>query len=344
MEAPSSADTSFPDTNAAAAAAQSRNGKQKLQRKEPKVTGDKVYTTSVVVLVPPEHWPPIQRIREKHIFPFLRCGPHVTLSYPFVPYDEIEEAARVLRNILKDFAPFQMELSRFGSFKQKKRNNTLFLCPETTPSNGLMELNRRIIQEYPYCDDVCKKTCPPKFHPHLSMGSFRTFEDLDYHQELYQRDWKTITFLVKELYIISRTETGNYEVRHTIPLGSDEEVTPTHFPESPLALEEQLKIAINGFPETVTVEEIKGWLTGDPLHLAEGQITAIEVRVNRFRDPVAHQKSSSAYNNRKKNKGQALIQVDSPSTKEEIISRFSSAASSPMLWLDALPLDARSLY
>jgi hypothetical protein len=65
------------------------------------------------LMVPPELWDPFQKIRIPNISP-LRCGPHISLAYPFIEKDYFPIAAEALTEELKRFKPFTIKFSTFG--------------------------------------------------------------------------------------------------------------------------------------------------------------------------------------------------------------------------------------
>ena len=55
-----------------------------------KKNAKKTHKTAVVIIPPEDVWDPIQKIREKYDRQFRRWMPHITLIYPFRPFEEFE--------------------------------------------------------------------------------------------------------------------------------------------------------------------------------------------------------------------------------------------------------------
>ena len=121
---------------------------------------------SVLLIVPPR---PIQSfaypIREIHdAESFNRVPAHITLLYPFVPPDKVEESEKLLTKICKKIPPFKLTLDRYGQFE-----NALFLEP--SEPERILDLFTQISKAFP--------DYPPYegergegFHPHLTLARF----------------------------------------------------------------------------------------------------------------------------------------------------------------------------
>ncbi len=119
---------------------------------------------STLLIVPPR---PVQSfafpIRETHdAESFNRVPAHITLLYPFVPPDQVEEAEKVLAKICKKCTPFMLTLDRYGQFE-----DALFLEP--SQPEKIIELFTKISEAFP--------DYPPYegergkgFHPHLTLA------------------------------------------------------------------------------------------------------------------------------------------------------------------------------
>nr|NQU94083.1 2'-5' RNA ligase family protein [Bacteroidota bacterium] len=94
------------------------------------MTYDKTYKTAIV-LIPPEHtWHSIQQIRKLHDKQFNRWMPHITLSYPFLPYAHLEAVCNTLKNKLQNFSPFEVNLNTFQYFRHHTNTFTIWLKPD----------------------------------------------------------------------------------------------------------------------------------------------------------------------------------------------------------------------
>jgi poly(A) polymerase len=202
----------------------------------------KVNTTMLVIIMPPstQEYTTVQSIRERYEpklkCGYIRCGPHITLAYPFLPETQFEDTASQLQSALKNFKPFDVTLSTFSHFSQ--RNNKTFYLEPTTIGNELIELQGAIQREIPICDDVVKKS--KRFVPHLSVATFDNFSELEVERQIIAKDWKPVTFHVKEIYLISRKGSANpskFKIKNIVSLGSAvEPVTDPYFSVDQLSL------------------------------------------------------------------------------------------------------------
>jgi 2'-5' RNA ligase len=121
---------------------------------------------SALLIVPPR---PVQSfafpIREMHdAESFNRVPAHITLLYPFVPPDEVEEAEKTLTRICKKISPFEVTLDRYGQFE-----NTIFLEP--SQPEKILEMFAQISKafpDYPAYEGEHGKG----LHPHLTLARF----------------------------------------------------------------------------------------------------------------------------------------------------------------------------
>jgi len=156
--------------------------------------------------------------------------PHITLLQPFVAPDYLESAKNDLRNVLKNINPFRLNFQNFELFINRG-STTLFLNPIITPPDALENLYNTLKSRYPEVQQAQKK--PSDFEPHIGVGFFRDQGEAKTLQTKYQRGWKPIDFVVKEIYIVSRiSQDTPFEVRKVIPIGAN--TTTPHFKEKPL--------------------------------------------------------------------------------------------------------------
>ena len=121
---------------------------------------------SALIIVPPR---PVQSfaypIREIHdAESFNRVPAHITLIYPFVPPDEVEDAEKVLTRICKKYPAFQLTLDRYGQFE-----TALFL--ESSQPEKIIDLFAQISKAFPEYPPYEGKL-GEGFHPHLTLAQF----------------------------------------------------------------------------------------------------------------------------------------------------------------------------
>ncbi|MFL5346255.1 MAG: poly(A) polymerase [Hyalangium sp.] len=175
---------------------------------------------AAVVLIPPEElWGPIETLRSKHDQNYERWMPHVTLLYPFVPEEHFAEAETLIAEALRHLAPFQVTLSGFGHFEHRG-SVTAWLRPEDHPHGALKALQAALQSALPQCDEQGRKS-EHGFTPHLSVGQLPRSSPAELRRTLsaWERDWKPLTFEVREVCLISRRGDVPFEVRRRVQLG-----------------------------------------------------------------------------------------------------------------------------
>jgi len=190
-------------------------------------TGTLVFTSSLVVMPPPEFWPAIVDIKKNHMNPRIKRPPfpHITLLQPFVEYKNATSAKETLTEALSNIKPFKLSFNQFKVFKNNT-SNTLFLDPVVTPGNALQNLYDVVSQIYPGSNQESD------FEAHIGVGFFRNPNEAQRLQKKYQSGWKPIDFTVQEIYILSRVRQDPFEVRKVITLGGETNTKP-HFEEKP---------------------------------------------------------------------------------------------------------------
>jgi len=181
----------------------------------------KVYTSTVVIMPPRSYWPRLQEIRVPNVRE-LRCGPHITLVYPFLPENLLEEAANLLTPALAQMEAFTITLDTLGKFRNGSSFN-LHLRPTVDPPRALHDLQKAIENVFPHCNYVGIKT--QGFIPHMSLSSFggKTAKDLtSQFLQKYELIFKDdpISFQVTEIYICARAGRDPFEVKHAVSLNS----------------------------------------------------------------------------------------------------------------------------
>jgi 2'-5' RNA ligase len=158
----------------------------------------KVPFTAAVLIPPDDLWEPIQAIRRVHDPRVRRWMPHVTLLYPFVRYEHLDEVAELLRPACAAALPFDLTLTTFRWFTHG-RMATIWLAPD--PSDAIERLQWRLLEELPWCDDTARH--PGGFTPHLSVGRWPACEAKAAAAKL-QVGWQPLRWRVDRLCLIAR--------------------------------------------------------------------------------------------------------------------------------------------
>lgn len=135
---------------------------------------------------------------------------HLTLLYPFVPPEIVEEAIAKLERLCKDFEPVTVTLDRYGSFK-----DAIFLEPsDPEPVIILQRYLAAAFPEYP----IYGGEHGPDLHPHLTLARL---ENPDQAGEIALPPTPSFTFTVDKihLYLGSTTEDIAFIPRAVIQLG-----------------------------------------------------------------------------------------------------------------------------
>ncbi|CUT01788.1 2'-5' RNA ligase family protein [Candidatus Chrysopegis kryptomonas] len=164
--------------------------------------GKKTHKTAVVIIPPKEIWSPIQKIREKYDRQFRRWMPHITLLYPFRPFEEFESVYPDFERVCKEVESFEIELSEFRFFKHYGESYTIWLNPE--PAEGVKILQEKLQSIVPDCDDVRK--FENGFTPHLSVGQVKGRENLEKLLKELQSSWVSLKFVVDSVFFIWRND------------------------------------------------------------------------------------------------------------------------------------------
>ena len=184
-----------------------------------------VVRTALVLLPPPELWPPIQALRLSHDRHSSRWMPHVTLLYGFVPEDDFELARWIVARVASGIAPFEITLDRLDTFTHRS-SRTVWARPVASQDGRLHALQRSLERAFPRCDEQGKKS-PSGFTPHLTLAQL---EDDDPEAEArlaaWRAAWKPLRFVADQVALISRRGDEPFEVRHRVPLGKRAPASP----------------------------------------------------------------------------------------------------------------------
>jgi 2'-5' RNA ligase len=176
----------------------------------------KTHESAVVVIPPDDVWEPIQDIRRVHDRQIERWMPHITLLYPFLPYNEFSTAEKKLVRVCLSIKPFNLILSTFRSFSHGHGKFTVWLDPE--PHEPLLSLQTSLQSEFPECDDVSRYK--GGFTPHLSVGQFTGSSQVPEEIAPLQSTWNPLRFKVTALAVIYRTGDVPFRIHDCTPLGT----------------------------------------------------------------------------------------------------------------------------
>jgi len=223
------------------------------------LAGFQISPSSNISLVPPrEDWPQMQSIRTQYMFD-CRTGPHISMI-DFFHENDFDVAEEVLTAALANMPPFTVTFSKFDSWKHDTMS-TVLLVPETNPPNLLHKLMNTLLTYFPQTNSSIKVPCEKTYNPHMSIAKFHNEKEMKKKMAEWQKAWKPMTFVVKELYFMTKIGVHNpFEVKRVIPIGSNlAKPTKPYF--GPNSIEDQnSKIA-----KTAVVINLKRGVTNDEL-------------------------------------------------------------------------------
>jgi len=176
----------------------------------------KTHHTAVVAIPPPEVWEPIQAIRHQHDRNVRRWMPHITLLYPFMPREHLDEAMPSLIEVGKQSAAFQVTLATFRVFAHAFGKATIWLAPE--PRHTFVTLQATLQAAFPAYDEQSR--FPAGFTPHLSVGQASSPRGRQHLLETLQASWQPVQFTLTAIALIWREADGPFAIAHAIPLGN----------------------------------------------------------------------------------------------------------------------------
>ncbi|MFX0076450.1 MAG: 2'-5' RNA ligase family protein [Candidatus Hermodarchaeota archaeon] len=160
----------------------------------------KVYTTAVVIIPPREIWGSIQDIRRKYDKQIHRWMPHITLLYPFRPFNDFDMLESLFKIVCKKIESFEISFHNFNYFHHGKQKFTIWLNPE---SGKMIEfLQSKLLKVVPECNDVNLHKIG--FTPHLSVGQIMGRTNLNEVLSTLQSSWNPLKFNLTSVYFIAR--------------------------------------------------------------------------------------------------------------------------------------------
>ncbi|KAG9302233.1 hypothetical protein G9A89_008723 [Geosiphon pyriformis] len=210
----------------------------------------KSYKSALCIIPPPSssYSPQIQSIRKKHD-PHIKRWPdsHINLLYPFTPLPIVGNVKSAilsrLQKTLRGQKPFIVRLKQLDYFIHGKRSVTVWLKPESWPSEELERLERRLVDGYVLdddnnnnnnndvvvggdevsindeeekeqvgfqnFDDLIKLGGDHGFTPHLSLGRFRSEQEaktaITQYKAFFSDAKQPIEFVVDHVCLITRS-------------------------------------------------------------------------------------------------------------------------------------------
>jgi 2'-5' RNA ligase len=145
-----------------------------------------------------------------------RIPPHVTLLYPFVDANAVDNALLVrLRELYAPVRPFEFELTRIERFPAH-----LWLAPE--PRERLVELIRLTCAHFPECQPYGGSVPEGEPTPHLTIGEAGEDADVDGLATAAERDvgpGLPLSCAARTVSLLEERPDGMWDVRAELTLG-----------------------------------------------------------------------------------------------------------------------------
>ncbi len=150
------------------------------------------YVTAIVIFPPHEVQAVATPIKRQYALDSLiRVPPHVTLMFPFVPYEQLDEAAHTIQSICSNIAPFDITLSGYSQFP-----GVIFMQPANP--EPIKAVFRRIYDAFPLYPPY-GGTFGNDLHPHLTVGEFKNEDE---QRTVWLPDYAPITFQAERVHLI----------------------------------------------------------------------------------------------------------------------------------------------
>jgi 2'-5' RNA ligase len=149
-------------------------------------------STAVVIFAPHE----VQAIavpilRQYALDSLIRVPPHITLMFPFVPFEQLDSAAQTIKSISTDIRPFDVTLSSYDQFP-----GVIFMQPANP--EPIKAVFKQIYDAFPLY--------PPyggafgnDLHPHVTVGEFKNEAE---QRAVWLPDYAPITFRAERVHLI----------------------------------------------------------------------------------------------------------------------------------------------
>jgi 2'-5' RNA ligase len=122
-----------------------------------------------------------------------RVPAHLTVLYPFVPYEQLDNACTRLHQICGDIVPFDVTIAGYAEFP-----GVIYMPPRNP--QPIKDVFRRIYRQFPECPPY-RGAFGDDITPHLTIGEFDSEEEQQAARAAMPR-YTPITFRVKKLHVL----------------------------------------------------------------------------------------------------------------------------------------------
>jgi 2'-5' RNA ligase len=170
--------------------------------------------TTVIMIVAPHEVQAVAVPLMRRYSPdsLARVPAHLTVLYPFVEYDHLDDACFRLEHIFAGIAPFEITMDGYGEFP-----TVLYMKPRDP--GPIKRIFRRVYQDFPDCAPY-GGTYGDDLTPHMTVGEFESPAELAAAKAALPR-YQPITFRATRLHVMYGIDHVTLPwITHTvIPLG-----------------------------------------------------------------------------------------------------------------------------
>ncbi len=169
-------------------------------------------SSAIVIIAPPRVQALTTPMRRRYSFDGMQRVPaHITVLFPFVPVDQLDDVCPKLKRLFDDFPIFEVTLDGYGHFPR-----ATYLKPaDPEPIKALFRIVHAEFPDYPpyrgafSSDDIT---------PHMTVGEFESEAE---RKAAEFPHYKPISFKVRRLHLIigSEAEPISWVTHDIIPLG-----------------------------------------------------------------------------------------------------------------------------
>src|SRR5579862_1106375 len=151
--------------------------------------------TTVIMIVAPHEVqsiavPLLQRFAPDTL---TRVPAHLTVLYPFVAYERLDEACDKLREICAKVPPFEVTMAGFGEFP-----SVIYMTPRNP--KPIKQIFNRIYQDFPECPPY-RGAFGDDMTPHMTVGEFESEDEKRAARAMLPR-YTPITFMATRLHVM----------------------------------------------------------------------------------------------------------------------------------------------
>jgi 2'-5' RNA ligase len=149
-------------------------------------------TTTLTIIAPHEVQAIAVPTMQRYCFDsLLRMAAHLTVLFPFVPFERLDNASDILRELCANVEAFDVTMNGYGAFPQ-----VAFMKPDNP--QPIQVLFRKVFAAFPECPPY-EGEFGDNITPHMTVGEFASEEE---QARAILPDYEPITFRVSRLHLM----------------------------------------------------------------------------------------------------------------------------------------------